>query len=151
LANRSLTLAAPFLFAAAALSLLAGCDQPPAADTLKEWSPTDHHSKDDNKSGAQAPLGGGAAKGQQQNTGQLVELTWRSQCANCHGALGKGDGQMGPMVQAPDLTSAELQAKFSDPELATIIKNGRGKMPASGLPDAVVQGLVARVRDLKGR
>ena len=133
------------------LSFLA-CDQPPPADTLKEWSPNDHHSKDDNKfAGAQQPMGGAGAPKGQQNTEQLVELTWRSQCANCHGPIGKGDGQMGPMVQAPDLTSADLQAKFSDPELAAIIKNGRGKMPASGLPDAVVQGLVARVRDLKGR
>jgi mono/diheme cytochrome c family protein len=130
---------------------LCACDQPPAADTLKEWTPTDHHSKDNEKvqSGRQAPMGGGGQKAE--NTDQLVELTWRSQCANCHGPMGKGDGQMGPMVQAPDLTNSDLQAKFSDDELAVIIKSGRNKMPPFNLPDPVLRGLVLRVRELKGR
>jgi cytochrome c oxidase cbb3-type subunit 3 len=130
--------------------VLLGCEGPPSADSLKEWSANDHHSADDDKQGgaaarqaAPAPKGG--------DTPQLVELAWRQQCVACHGAMGKGDGPTGPMVQAPDLTNAELQAKASDAELSAIIKGGKGKMPKFDLPDPVVQGLVARIRLLKGR
>ncbi|MGH7298111.1 MAG: c-type cytochrome, partial [Polyangiaceae bacterium] len=130
------------------------CQSPPSASSLQEWTPQDHHSSDDNKGG------GGGASGQQAPAGkaapgtdvpQLVDLTWRQQCTTCHGSMGKGDGQMGPMLHAPDLTDPALQAKASDAELAAIIKGGRDKMPAFNLPDPVLQGLVARIRQLKGR
>ena len=129
------------------------CDQEPSPDSLKVWSPGDHHSSDDDKaaSGMQAAPGQGQAqKGDQ--TAQLVELAWRQQCSSCHGSMGKGDGQMGPMVQAPDLTREDWQAKASDADIAAVIKSGRNKMPSFGtLPDPVVRGLVARIRQLRGR
>ena len=130
---------------------LVGCESPPAAASLQEWSAKDHHSADDDKgaSGAQQPKGGKPAPGS--DTGQLVELAWRQQCVTCHGAMGKGDGQMGAMLHAPDLTNPDLQAKATDAELAVIIKNGKDKMPAFNLPDPVLQGLVARIRQMKGR
>jgi cytochrome c oxidase cbb3-type subunit 3 len=146
--NRSLPLAAMAL-----LVLATGCDQPPSADSLKEWSPSDHHSSDDDRlqgqpgqgtSGAQGP----AAKGS--DVPQLVDLTWRQQCTPCHGAMGKGDGQMGPMVQASDLTNAEWQGKASDADIAAVIKGGKNKMPKFDLPDPVIAGLVARIRQLRG-
>jgi len=144
---------APFLgFWLGVLPFLVGCEGPPQADSLKEWSPGDHHSADDEKNAAQAgrqgapqPKGGGG------DTAQLVELTWRQQCTSCHGPMGKGDGQMGPMLHAPDLTDAALQSKATDAELAAIIKGGKDKMPKFDLPDPVVAGLVARIRQLKGR
>jgi mono/diheme cytochrome c family protein len=130
--------------------LCLGCEGPPAVGSLQEWKPSDHHSTDDEKaSGAQA------AQGSRQPTGsdvpQLVELTWRQQCTSCHGPMGKGDGQMGPMLHAPDLTSPELQSKVTDPEMAAIIKGGKDKMPAFNLPDPVLQGMVARIRQMRGR
>jgi mono/diheme cytochrome c family protein len=130
---------------------LMGCESPPAAQSLKEWTPADHHSTEDDK-GTQT---GQVAQGQRQAPGsdvpQLVELAWRQQCIACHGPMGKGDGQMGPMLHAPDLTSEAVQAKASDAELAAIIKRGQGKMPSFNLPDPVLQGLVARIRQLRGR
>jgi len=146
---RALTFRLPPLLAALPL-VLAACDSAPSPDSLKEWSPGDHHSADDEKNaslaarqGAQQPKGG--------DTQQLVELTWRQQCTSCHGPMGKGDGQMGPMLHAPDLTDATLQSKASDAELAAVIKGGKDKMPKFDLPDPVVAGLVARIRALKGR
>jgi mono/diheme cytochrome c family protein len=146
----------PFL----ALALLA-CDRPPAADSLKEWTPADHHSSDDDKvaTGTQQPRAGAAGERQRQPPGasgqtdvtQLVDLTWRQQCSACHGSLGKGDGQMGPMVRAPDLTREDWQARATDAEIAAAIKNGKGKMPSFNVPDPVIQGLVARVRAARGR
>ena len=134
----------------AALALLvafaAGCDRPPSADSLKEWTQTDHHSTDDDKlSGAQVPAA--ASKGG--DVAQLVDITWRQQCSSCHGPMGRGDGQMGPMVQAPDLTRSAWQASLSDAEMAAIIRTGRNRMPAFGLPDTVLSGLVARIRSLR--
>jgi cytochrome c oxidase cbb3-type subunit 3 len=101
-----------------------------------------------------APNGGqGDGRGQSPagEVDQLVDLTWRQQCSTCHGPMGRGDGQMGPMVQAPDLTVADWQAKATDAEMASQIKNGKNRMPAFNLPDPVVAGLVARIRALKAR
>jgi mono/diheme cytochrome c family protein len=142
--HRSLTVAVLFV------ALCGGCEGAPAAGSLKEWTPGDHHSSDDEKASGQQ-----AAQGARQPSGsdvpQLVELTWRQQCTNCHGPLGKGDGQMGAMLHAPDLTSADLQAKVTDQEMATIIKGGKDKMPAFNLPDPVLQAMVARIRLMRGR
>jgi mono/diheme cytochrome c family protein len=125
------------------------CDRAPAAESLPQWSPVDHHSSDDDKlqSGAQA-------QGVRPKTGdvaQLVDIAWRQQCTTCHGPLGRGDGQMGPMVQAPDLTQAEWQSKVTDAEMAATIKSGRNRMPRFDLPDPVLAGLVARIRSLRAR
>ena len=134
----------------AALALLLACEGPPAADSLKEWTPADHHSTDDEKaSGQQSPQGARQPTGS--DVPQLVELTWRQQCTTCHGPMGKGDGQMGPMLHAPDLTSEELQSKVTDQELAALIKTGKDKMPAFNLPEPVLQGMVARIRQMRGR
>ncbi|MGA7121761.1 MAG: cytochrome c [Polyangiaceae bacterium] len=141
----------PVILALLALGLLS-CDRPPAADSLKEWTPADHHSADDEKQAqaARQPQQG-AAPGSPGDVAQLVDLTWRQQCSACHGAMGKGDGQMGPMVHAPDLTNADWQSKVTDAEIAVSIKNGKGKMPKFDVPEPVVSGLVARVRAAKGR
>lgn len=129
---------------------LVACEGPPSAGSLKEWTPKDHHSNDDDK-GQQGQVAQGARQAPGSDTPQLVELTWRQQCVTCHGPMGKGDGQMGPMLHAPDLTNDGLQAKATDAELAAIIKGGRDKMPPFNLPDPVIQGLVARIRQLRGR
>ncbi|HEY6462206.1 MAG TPA: cytochrome c [Polyangiaceae bacterium] len=125
------------------------CESPPSGSEVREWRPDDHHSADDDKGGTQQAPGAKGAPGS--DVPQLVDLTWRQQCTTCHGAMGRGDGQMGPMLHAPDLTNDALQAKATDAELAAIIKGGRDKMPAFNLPDPVVQGLVARIRQLRGR
>jgi cytochrome c oxidase cbb3-type subunit 3 len=129
-----------------------GCDRPPSPGSAKEWTPVDHHSQDDEKAqaaqGAQAaqPKGGGRGD----DAVQLVEIAWRQQCATCHGPSGKGDGPMGAMMQAPDLTRAAWQTKASDADIAAVIQSGRNKMPKFDLPDPVVRGLVARIRSLRG-
>jgi cytochrome c oxidase cbb3-type subunit 3 len=115
---------------------------------LPEWKPSEHHSLDDDKMGDPkqgAPGGSAAAKGD--DSTRLVEIAWQQNCVTCHGANGHGDGQMGPMVHAPDLT----QSKASDAEMFATIKGGKNKMPSyAQMPDAVVQGLVARIHRLQG-
>jgi mono/diheme cytochrome c family protein len=120
---------------------------------LKEWSPPDHDRSDEKErvaSGAQAaPAASGASK--EDGNRVLIETTWRTQCATCHGFVGHGDGPSGPAVKATDLTTADFQANRTDPELAASIVNGKGRMPRFDLPPATVAGLVARIRSSRGR
>jgi cytochrome c oxidase cbb3-type subunit 3 len=139
-----------FAFALALGAAQGGCDQPPSADGLPEWKPSDHHSTDDN-------AGGGASSGQQAaagakggDTAQLVEITWRQQCVQCHGPSGRGDGPNGALFHPRDLSDPEWQAKVSDADIAATIRTGKNKMPKFDLPDPVLQGMVARIRMLRG-
>jgi mono/diheme cytochrome c family protein len=147
-------LALPALLAFAALA--SGCEKTSPAKA-REWTPADHHSQDDDRSPAapadsdMRPRGTpGASTTTRDDATQLVELAWRQQCASCHGATGHGDGPMGAMLQAPDLTQRAWQAKASDADIAAVIQTGKNKMPKFDLPDVVVKGLVARIRSLKG-
>jgi mono/diheme cytochrome c family protein len=80
----------------------------------------------------------------------LVEITWRTQCALCHGLGGRGDGPQGPLVHAPDLTRPDWQASTSDAQIGQIISNGKDRMPRFEFPPAVVKGLIERIRSMKG-
>ena len=150
-AARALSAFALLATAATLGCMTSACERAPSGDSLKEWGPADHHSSDDDKLAAQAANQGGRGSGGANDTAQLVDLAWRQQCTRCHGSIGKGDGPMGPMVQAPDLTRDDWQAKVADGDMAAIIKNGRNKMPKFDLPDPVLQGMVARIRALRGR
>jgi cytochrome c oxidase cbb3-type subunit 3 len=139
-----------FLFIGAAL--LAGCDS--AAADLREWKATDHDRVDQPQGQSArgprlspAPSSSAAAN----PTMTLVEVTWRNQCASCHGLIGRGDGPQGPMVHATNLTQPEWQAKVTDQDIADVIRNGKNRMPKFDFPPDVVAGLVARIRMARGR
>jgi mono/diheme cytochrome c family protein len=139
----------------ATLALAAGCDRPPSADGLKEWTPADHDRAEEQariQSGQQAapdPKGDAPAGSSRPNA--LIEVAWQQNCASCHGPMGHGDGPSGPMVKASDLTREEWQAKVTDDEMIALIRTGKGSMPKFDLPEPVVRGLVARIRALRGR
>lgn len=57
------------------------------------------------------------------------ESTFRSKCSICHAVDGSGNTAMGKKMHLRDLRSAEVQ-KQSNEELAKVISQGRGKMPA---------------------
>jgi cytochrome c oxidase cbb3-type subunit 3 len=122
------------------LALLAtACNQ----GARQEWSATDHE--------AAAPQGaqtnGVVAPGEEQAT--LIALTWRNNCARCHGMDGRGQVQEGRMLRVPDLTRPALGV-VDDATLANTIRKGRNKMPAFDLPPKVVDGLIAHIRKLGG-
>ncbi|MGB2590879.1 MAG: cytochrome c [Candidatus Acidiferrum sp.] len=75
---------------------------------------------------------------------------FKTKCAVCHGADGKGDTGVGRADKIRDLGSAEVQ-KQSDEELAGIISNGKSKMPAysKSLKPEQIKDLVAFIRTLK--
>ena len=78
------------------------------------------------------------------------EALYKSKCAACHGADGKGQTTMGKANNLKDLGSADVQ-KLSDDDIAGIISGGKGKMPAYGksLKPEQVKDLVAYIRTLK--
>lgn len=75
--------------------------------------------------------------------------TYKSKCAMCHGADGKGDTPMAKKLGVRSFASAEVQ-KESDSELATVIAKGKNKMPSyeKSLKEAEIKDLVAYVRGL---
>ena len=129
------------------------CDRPPSAESLPEWTPQDHHSTDDDQLAAKRAGGARSPKADsaQSDVAQLVDLAWRQQCTTCHGPAGRGDGQMGPILHAPDLTSEQWQDRVTDADMAMVIKNGKNRMPSFDLPQPVLRGLVARVRSLRAK
>jgi mono/diheme cytochrome c family protein len=79
-----------------------------------------------------------------------VAALYKSKCAACHGAGGKGDTPAGKKLGAMDLHSPEV-AKMSDTELFDITKKGKEKMPAydKKLTDDQIKELIKYVRSLK--
>ena len=79
-----------------------------------------------------------------------VAALYKSKCAACHGADGKGDTPAGKKLGARDLHSPEV-AKMSDTELFDITKKGKEKMPAydKKLTDDQIKELIKYVRSLK--
>jgi cytochrome c6 len=75
--------------------------------------------------------------------------TYKTKCAACHGADGKGETSIGKNNKIRDLGSADVQQQ-SDADLAGVITTGKGKMPAYGKslkPDQVKE-LVSYIRSL---
>jgi mono/diheme cytochrome c family protein len=58
------------------------------------------------------------------------EALYKSKCAACHGANGTGSAT-GKKMGAHDFTTTDVQG-MSDADLATIITNGKNKMPKYG-------------------
>ena len=73
---------------------------------------------------------------------------YKSNCAVCHGATGKGDTPAGKCIGATDLTKS---ATKSEADLKTTIENGKNKMPAYGksLKPGEITGLLAYIKTLK--
>ena len=75
---------------------------------------------------------------------------FKTKCAMCHGADGKGETPMGKRLGIKDLGAADVQ-KQSDSDLTAAIAKGKGKMPAyeGKLSGEQVQELVKFIRTLK--
>ena len=78
-----------------------------------------------------------------------AEALYKSKCAACHGADGTGSAT-GKKMGAHDFTTVDVQG-MSDAELATIITNGKNKMPKYGasLKPEDIKRLVAYIRTFK--
>src|SRR5947209_15120408 len=70
---------------------------------------------------------------------------YKSKCARCHGADGKGKPD-----RTPDFTDPKWQSSRKDEELTQIITDGKGEMPAYGeiLSKEQIAGQVTYIRSL---
>lgn len=87
------------------------------------------------------------SNGADENTGAVVEdsvdveQVYNQSCASCHG--GNLEGGMGPGLET-------VGANLSQEEIADVIENGRGQMPAqSQLQEAEVQELASWLAEKK--
>lgn len=78
---------------------------------------------------------------------EASEKLYKTKCAACHGADGKGETPIGKANKMRDLGSADVQ-KESDADLTTVISTGKNKMPAYGksLTEDQIKGLVGYIR-----
>ncbi|HEY0160144.1 MAG TPA: cytochrome c [Thermoanaerobaculia bacterium] len=81
--------------------------------------------------------------------GEGAALYKQKACAQCHGADGSGNTPTGKALKARDLRSDGVQQQTDD-ELAAVITDGRGKMPAykSSLSAEELRELVTYIRSL---
>lgn len=74
---------------------------------------------------------------------------YKSKCAACHGADGKGNTPVAKTLGVRDFASPEVQ-KETDAELSTILAKGKNKMPGyeKQLKESQIKDLVAYIREL---
>lgn len=74
---------------------------------------------------------------------------YKTKCAACHGADGKGNTPAGKNMKVRDFASPEV-AKETDEQLIEVTTKGRNKMPgyANSLKEAQIKELVEYIRDL---
>lgn len=93
--------------------------------------------------------------GQSKRKPSATEDLFRTNCARCHGADGRGDTPMGQTFNSPDFTDNAWWQKHSDitstKSLVSIVTKGKGGMPAFGkkLKSSEIKGLVNYVRKFR--
>jgi len=77
---------------------------------------------------------------------KLGERSFLQRCAPCHGSDGKGGGYS----DRGDFSSPSWHTRFSDDDIMTSIRNGRGmKMPGQHVPPVEIKALVGYLRTLQ--
>jgi len=79
---------------------------------------------------------------------------YTSQCAMCHGADGKGRGDLAVSMKmtVPDFTDPAVHARRTDGDLFYILTNGHGDMPGEGdqrLSERIRWNMILYVRGMK--
>jgi len=75
---------------------------------------------------------------------------FKSNCAICHGADGRGQTPTGRALKVKDLGTADVQ-KLTNAEMQKIIADGKGSMPAfkDKLDQAGIDAVITFIRTLK--
>jgi mono/diheme cytochrome c family protein len=64
----------------------------------------------------------------------VVDDLYRTNCARCHGADGRGDTALGQAYNAPDFTDHDWWRQHANTtsrgKLRSVVTNGKGEMPA---------------------
>lgn len=87
--------------------------------------------------------------------GRKVDELFNKNCARCHGADGRGDTPSGHLFRSPDFTDPQWwktnSSLTSTRSLRTIVRRGKGSMPAFGrkLTRSEINLLVNRIRSFR--
>jgi mono/diheme cytochrome c family protein len=129
----------------APLLLALACNEAPP--DRREWRPTDHDHTDGPS--ANQVVGGpdaGAPELARVGLDEVSMVAWQQNCVRCHGRLGRGDGPQGAMTHATDLGNPDFQRTITDEQMLKSLKEGKGLMPASPLPEPTLKSLIRLVR-----
>jgi mono/diheme cytochrome c family protein len=127
--------------------LWTGCHDAPA--DIREWTPKDHTNQSNGNAAVNRQVAANPAPEEAPPPGldAVTLAAWGSNCALCHGKVGRGDGPSGPMVKAPDLSNPEWQLQVSDSQIRETIAAGKKSMPSfAHLPSTTLDGLTLLVR-----
>lgn len=71
-------------------------------------------------------------------------------CSGCHGPDGRGVMRLGLTKPPRDLTDAQFHAQVTDEQLRSVIRTGKGQMPAFGglMGDEDLSNVIAFIRTL---
>lgn len=134
----------PKQFSLLLLSVFCACNEPAPK---REWTPADHGQTEQGALATQEP--NEAAQSAEDATARAARALWIATCASCHGRDGRGDGEARPPgAQLPDFATPAFQQGRSDSQLAQVIRDGRGMMPAFGkrVNDQGIAVLVQHIR-----
>jgi mono/diheme cytochrome c family protein len=135
---------------ALAVCVSSACGEPAPK---REWTPADHGQpalSGDDRAPALDPSAQ-AAETSENSTARAAQALFIATCAGCHGRDGRGQGEARPPgAQLPDFASDTWQRSRSDSQLAQMIRDGRGMMPAfkKRISDEGVAVLVQHIRKL---
>lgn len=91
------------------------------------------------------------------SSGTQIGDLFRTNCARCHGADGRGDTPLGHTYNAPDFTDPDWWRKSSNitstRSLVSIVSYGKGGMPAFSkkLPGRQIRHLIDYVRRFRNQ
>jgi mono/diheme cytochrome c family protein len=110
---------------------------------VREWRASDHQEPTANPQQGEA--------GGPQTEEEAITALFNQSCAPCHGVDGHGGGPNAAALNVPDIASAELQESRTDEDIARVIRDGRGMMPAfsDDLNERGIEVLVGHVRSLR--
>ena len=79
---------------------------------------------------------------------QSAAETYSKNCASCHGADMKGQTPAGKAMKTPDLTAAEVRAKFDKAKLVKVISEGTdGESKHKAMKDKLTPEQISSVVD----
>jgi mono/diheme cytochrome c family protein len=135
---------------ALAMCATAACGQPAPK---RQWTPADHGQPERSADDREPALDESAqmAETGENQSARAAGALFIATCAGCHGRDGRGQGEARPPgAQLPDFSAEAWQRSRSDAQLAQMIRDGRGMMPAfkKRISDEGIAVLVQHVRRL---
>ena len=126
-----------------------GCES--RATPTRTWQASDHAQPAGSQIDPSRIPGSRGATDAATRAADVAQTLWGAQCATCHGAEGRGDGN--PLPAGVDFTDPVWQEARTDDQIKAAIFEGKPPMPAYGdrVSAAQLDALVKVVRAFSAR